>query len=156
MHWENGIGRGWGALDVEKGRKHFVCEALGDIKAAQDVMTEFHSKYYGQLLVKIVGSDTIPFFLITHNGTHLKLIDTVKQFETEYFRIESVDIARCRGTISLLRAYDYEDNETNSIADVVRLERTSTEKSIELGSISAIQLLNPDLLKKKFIIEPKW
>jgi len=67
-----------------------------------------------------------------------------------------VDKERCRGTISLLRDYDYEGNETNSIADVVRLERTTTEKSIELGSISAIQLLNPDLLKKKFIIEPKW
>ncbi len=147
---------GLGTMSVEKGRTHFVSEALYDIKALQDIITNFHSKYYGQLLVKIVGSDTIPFFLITHNGAHLRLIDTVKQFETEYFRIEEVDKERCRGTISLLRAYDYEGNETNSIADVVRLERTTTEKSIELGSISAIQLLNPDLLKKKFIIEPKW
>ena len=148
--------KGLGTLGIEKGRKHFVCEALYDIKALQDIITDFHSKYYGQLLVKIIGSDTIPFFLITHNGAHLRLIDTVKQFETEFFRIEAIDIDRCRGTISLLRAYDYEGNETNVIADVVRLERTSTEKSIELGSISAIQLLNPDLLKKKFTIEPKW
>ncbi|MGE7090458.1 hypothetical protein ACQKII_03150 [Lysinibacillus sp. NPDC048646] len=143
-------------MSIEKGRKHFVCEALYDIKALQDTITNFHSKYYGQLLVKIVGSDTIPLFLITNNGAHLRLIDTVKQFETEYFRIESVDKERCRGTISLLRAYDYEGNETNSIADVVRLEKTSTEKSIELNSISAIQLLNPDLLKRKIMIEPKW
>ncbi|WP_107923788.1 CotY/CotZ family spore coat protein [Lysinibacillus parviboronicapiens] len=143
-------------MSIEKGRKHFVCEALSDIKALQDVITNFHSKYYGQLLMKIVGSDTIPLFLITNNGAHLRLLDTGKQFETEYFRIESIDKERCRGTISLLRAYDYEGNETDSNADVVRLERTSTEKSIDLSSISAIQLLNPDLLKRKIIIEPKW
>ncbi|MGN4127900.1 CotY/CotZ family spore coat protein [Lysinibacillus sphaericus] len=143
-------------MSIEKGRKNFVCEALYDIKALQDVITNFHSKYYGQLLVKIVGSDTIPLFLITNNGAHLRLLDTDKQFETEYFRIESIDKERCRGTISLLRAYDYEGNETNSIADVVKLERTASEKSIELSSISAIQLLNPDLLKKKILIEPKW
>lgn len=52
----------------------------------------------------------------------------------------------------MLRAYDYEGNETNSIADVVRLEKTSTEKSIELNSISAIQLLNPDLLKGRLLL----
>jgi len=83
-------------------------------------------------------------------------MDTVKQFETEYFRIEAVDIERCRGTVSLLRAYDYEGKDTNLIADVVRLEKTATEKSIELSGISAIQLLKPDMLKGKIIIEPKW
>lgn len=83
-------------------------------------------------------------------------MDTVKQFETEFFRIEAVDKERCRGTVSLLRAFDYEGNDTNSVADVVRLEKTSTEKSIELSGISAIQLLKPDMLKGKFIIEPKW
>ncbi|WP_285397247.1 hypothetical protein [Lysinibacillus sp. fls2-241-R2A-57] len=119
-------------------------------------MKDFHSKYFGQLLVKIVGSDTIPFFLVTHNGTHLKLLDTVKQFETEFFRIEAIDRERCRGTISLLRAFDYEDRDTNLIADVVRLEKTSTEKSIELSGIYAIQLLKPEMLKGKLIIEPKW
>ncbi len=149
-------GRGWRKLKHEKRRNHFLCEALNDIKVLQDIMKDFHSKYFGQLLVKIVGSDTIPFFLITHNGSHLRLMDTVNQFETEYFRIEGVDIERCRGTVSLLRAYDYEGKDTNLIADVVRLERTSTEKSIEFSGISAIQLLKPDMLKGKFIIEPKW
>ena len=62
-------------------------------------------------------------FLITHSGAHLSLLDTVKQFETEFFRIEDVDRERCRGTVSLLRAFDYEGNDTNSIADVVRLEK---------------------------------
>ncbi|KOS64231.1 hypothetical protein FJQ98_10185 [Lysinibacillus agricola] len=143
-------------MNSENRKNHFLCEALYDIKALQDVMKDFHSKYFGQLLVKIVGSDTIPFFLITHNGSHLKLMDTVKQFETEFFRIEAIDRERCRGTVSLLRAFDYEGHDTNIISDVVRLEKTSTEKSIELRGISAIQLLKPDMLKGKFIIEPKW
>jgi len=143
-------------MNNENKRNHFLCEALYDIKALQDVMKDYHSKYFGQLLVKIVGSDTIPFFLIAQNGTHLRLMDTVNQFETEFFRIEAIDKELCRGTVSLLRAYDYEGHDTNLIAEVVRLERTSTVKSIELSSISAIQLLKPDMLKGKFIIEPKW
>lgn len=143
-------------MSIENGRKHFLCEALCEIKEVQDIIKDFHSKYYGQLLMKIIGSDTIPFVLIINNGGHLRLIDKVKQFETEFFRIESIDKERCRGTVSLLRAFDFEGLDTNSIADVVRLEKTTTEESIELGSISAIQLLNPDLLNKKIIIEPKW
>lgn len=119
-------------------------------------MKSFHSKHFGQLLVNIVGSDTIPFFLITHSGAHLRLMDTAKQFETEFFRIEAVDRERCRGIVSLLRAFDYEGKDTNHIGDVIRLEKTTTEKAIELSGISAIQLLKPDMLKGKFIIEPKW
>ena len=142
-------------MNNENTKKHFLCEALYDIKALQDIIKDFHSKYFGQLLVKIVGNDTIPFFLIRHDGTHLRLMDTVKQFETGFFRIEDIDREQCRGTVSLLRAYDYRGYDTNLLAEVVRLERTSSEKSIELSGISAIQLLNPDMLKKKFIIEPK-
>ncbi len=89
-------------MSIEKGRKHFVCEALSDIKALQDVITNFHSKYYGQLLMKIVGSDTIPLFLITNNGAHLRLLDTGKQFETEYFRI---DLSIKSAVVALFRCY---------------------------------------------------
>ena len=141
---------------MEKGKKHFVCEALSELKALQDSITGFQSKYFGQYLLKIVGSDTIPFFLITNNGSRLRLVDNEKRVTTEYFRIESVDKVYCRATVSLLRAFDYGGKETNLIADVVRLERTAIEKTIELGKITAIQLLNTDLLDQKFIIEPKW
>lgn len=115
-----------------------------------------HTKYYGKLLLKIVGTDTIPFFLITCTGDHLRLIDTVNQFKTDYFRIESIDKEHCCVTVSLLRPLDYEGNITNTVADVVKLERTSTKQTIEVACLSAIQLLNPDLLKCKDIIEPKW
>lgn len=141
---------------MEKGKKHFVCEALSELKALQDSITGFQSKYFGKLLLKIVGSDTIPFLLITNNGGRLRLVDNEKRVATEHFRIESVDKEYCRVTVSLLRAFDYEGKDTNLIADVVRLERTSIEKTIELCSITAIQLLNTDLFDEKFIIEPKW
>lgn len=143
-------------MSIDKEKKHFLCEALSELKELQDSIIDYHSNYYGQLLLKIVGSDTIPFFLIMDNGVRLRITDTVKHFETEYFRIESIDKERCCGTISLLRPFDVEGNDTKSIADVVKLERTSTKISIELDCLSAIQLLNLDLLKGKIIIEPKW
>ena len=40
---------------MEKGKKHFVCEALSELKALQDTITDFQSKYFGQLLLEIVG-----------------------------------------------------------------------------------------------------
>ena len=150
--WE-GVGR---KMRLEKGRKHFVCDALGELKTIQDSIIDFHSKYFGQLLLKIVGSDTIPFFLIMNNGMHLRLMDKEKKIETAYFRIETVDQDYCRATITLLRALDYEGKETTTIADVVSLEKTSIKKTIELGNVTAIQLLNTDLLGAKIIIEPKW
>lgn len=143
-------------MSMEKEKKHFVCEALSELKAVQDTITGFQSKYFGQLLLKIVGSDTIPFFLITNNGSRLRLVDKERKVGTEHFRIEAVDREYCRATVTLLRAFDYEGKDTNLVADVIRVERTSIEKTIELGSITAIQLLNTDLLDEKIIIEPKW
>lgn len=143
-------------MRLEKGRKYFVCDALCELKTLQDSIRDFHSKYFGQLLLKIVGSDTIPFFLIMNNGVHLRLLDKEKKIETVHFRIESVDRDYCRATVSLLRALDYEGKDTNMMADVVRLERTSIKKTIELSNVTAIQLLNTDLLGEKIFIEPKW
>ena len=140
---------------LEKGKKHFVWDALCELKTLQDSITDFHSKYFGQLLLKIAGSDTIPFFLIMDNGLYLRLRDKEKNLETVYFRIESVDQDYCRATVSLLRALDYEGNNTTDIADVVRLEKTFVSKTIELGNLSALQLLSTDLLKEKILIEPK-
>ncbi|GLC89301.1 hypothetical protein [Lysinibacillus piscis] len=141
----------------ENGKQpHFLGEALADIQVLQDTMVRFQSRYFGQLFVKMVGSDTIPFLLTLHNGTNLRLADTVRQFETEFFRIEAIEKEYDRGIVSLLRAFDYEGYATNTLADVVRLERTTTEKAIDLQAISAIQLLKPDMLKGHFIIEPKW
>lgn len=142
-------------MSVENGSIHFICDALLELKELQDLISDLTSKYYGQLLLKIIGVDTIPFLLIKINGEHLSLIDMEKQFETKCFRIESIDQERCYGTVSLLRAFDFEGYDTDLIDEVVRLEKTKVKRVIDLKSISAIQLLNPNLLCRKIIIEPK-
>ncbi|WP_397538255.1 CotY/CotZ family spore coat protein [Rummeliibacillus pycnus] len=143
-------------MSVEDANKHCLCEALLELKKLQDMITNLQTKYYGELLLKLVGTDTIPFFLITNNGCHFRFIDTDKQFETEYFRIESIDRELCCATVSLLRALDFEGHDTFSICDVVKLEKTRTKRSIDLECISGIQLLSPDLLIRKILCEPKW
>ena len=143
-------------LSKENGCRNCLSEALCDLKVLQDLITDFQSKYYGQYLIKIIGSDTIPFLLITNKGDYLKLIDKSMKFETVFFRIESIDKERYCVTVSLLRGYDIEGKFTNSIVEVVRLERTTTIRTIELCDIAANQLLSPDLLRKNIIIEPKW
>ena len=137
--------------------KHsFLCEALEDIKTFQDVLTNSWSKYYGHLLIKIIGSDTIPFFLITTEGTMLTLSDAATQIETKYFRIEEIEKQSQTITVSLLRAFDLEDKETNILKDVVRLEKSTAKAIVNLRYITAVQLLEPDLLVRKFYVESKW
>lgn len=143
-------------LSVERGRKYCLCEALCDLIALQDLISNYQSKYFGQYLEEVIGGDTIPLLLIKNKGDLLKLVDKTMQFETVFFRIESIDKESCCVTLSLLRGIDYEGHLTNTIADVVRLERTTSKRTIELCDIVAIQRLSPDLLKNNIIIEPKW
>jgi len=143
-------------LSIENANKHWLCEALFELKELQDRIMDSQTKYFGHLLLKLVGTDTIPFLFITNNGIHLKIVDTVNHFETEFFRIESIDREQCIVTVSLLRALDYEGHDTNLITEIVRLERTSTKRYFDLEYISGIQLFSHDLLIKKIILEPKW
>lgn len=140
----------------EKLKHSFLYEALEDIKTFQDMLTNSWSKYYGHLLIKIIGSDTIPFFLITTEGTMLSLSDAATQLETKYFRIEKIEKQSLTITVSLLRAFDLEDKETNTIKDVVRLEKSTAKAVVDLRYITAVQLLEPDLLVRKFYVESKW
>ncbi|WP_391206836.1 CotY/CotZ family spore coat protein [Psychrobacillus sp. L4] len=143
-------------LSSERKSEHCLCEALYELKSFQDLLKDSQTKFYGHLLAKIIGTDTIPFFLITKTGDPLSLIDTDESFETNYFRIESIDREKCCTTISLLRPLDIEGNLSNSLCDVVRLEKTSTCKVVDLSCVCAIQPLDTELLTRKIIIEPKW
>ncbi|WP_431028580.1 hypothetical protein [Lysinibacillus sp. LZ02] len=140
----------------EQRKQSFLCEALEDIKTFQDLLTTSWSKYYGHLLMKIVGSDTIPFCLITTEGTILSLSNATAQIETTYFRLEGIEKQSRHITVSLLRAFDLEDNETNMMKEVVRLEKSLAKATVDLRYITAIQLLDPDLLVRKFYVESKW
>ncbi len=133
-----------------------MCDALFELKLLQDLLKNSQTKFFGSLLEKLVGTDTIPFLLVTQKGDLLSLHNAMEGIETKFFRIESVDLENCSATLSLLRPLDMEGDLTNAPCDVVRLEKTSICKVIDVTSICAIQLLEIEMLKRKIIIEPKW
>ncbi|MFJ7825893.1 CotY/CotZ family spore coat protein [Psychrobacillus sp. NPDC096623] len=143
-------------MNSERLSNHCVCEALFELKTLQDLLQNSHTKFFGNLLGKIVGADTIPFLLVTQKGDFLSLRSLMECIETNFFRIESVDLENCCATVSLLRPLDIEGELTNSLCDVVKLEKTSICKIVDVTCICAIQPLDTEMLKRKIIIEPKW
>lgn len=143
-------------MSTEVKSNQCLCDALIELKLLQDLINNSQTKFFGSLLSKIVGTDTIPFLLITAKGDPLSFWSTEECFESSYFRIESIDIETCCIKVSLLRPLDIEGNYSNSFCDLVRLEKTSICKNIDLSCFCAIQLLETELLKRKIIIEPKW
>lgn len=142
-------------VKYENQKQRALCDALEDLKRLQDLLTNSWSKYYGHLFTKIVGSDTIPFFLLTTESSMMRIYDSKMKLETCYFRIEAVEKSKQQITLSLLRALDSEENETNVIKDIVRLEKTDSQVTINLRSILAVQLLEPALLSRDLYVE-KW
>lgn len=136
--------------------KHHLCEALEDIKKFQDMLTTSWSKYYDHLFIKMLGTDTIPFVLMTTEAKMLRLTDSTEKIDTMYFRIEEIDSVQKHLKVSLLRAFDLEDNETTSLKDVVRLEKTTATANVDLCFISAVQLVVTQLLSSEFYVESKW
>lgn len=137
-------------------KKYPLCEALEDLLKLQDMLTNAWSKYYGHLFIKLLGTDTIPFVLMTSKSTFFRLTDSVEQFETIYFRLESIEQVQKRIHVTLLRAFDVESNETDSLNETVRLEKTMAKASIDLRWISAIQLVDTKLFGREFYVESKW
>lgn len=137
-------------------RCNYICEAFYELKLLQDFLQDSQTKFFGNLLAKIVGTDTIPFLLTTTKGDLLTISSVQEGFETNYFRIELVDLEKCCVTISLLRPIDIEGNVSNAPCDVVRLEKTSICRVIDTNFICAIQTLETKMLTRKIIIEPKW
>lgn len=143
-------------MSTEIKSNHCLCDALYELKLLQDLLKNSQTKFFGSLLSKIARTDTIPFLLITKKGDPLRFKSTEECFETCYFRIESIDKETCCATISLLRPLDIEGNYSNSFSNLVRLEKTSICKNVDLSLICAIQPLETELLTRKIIIEPKW
>lgn len=130
-------------------------EALEDIKKFQDALT-IRSKYYDCLLIKIVGTDTIPFVLMTTESKLLRLSSSKEKIDTVYFRIEAIDHQQKVLNVTLLRAFDIEGNEVASMKGFVRLEKTTANATINLRYISAIQLVDVHYLTQESFIEEKW
>ena len=129
-------------------------DALFDLKRLQDLLANSWSKYYGHLFSKIVGSDTIPFYFMTKECKPFTVINPKTHTETSYFRIEEIE--KSYVTLTLLRAFDLDDKDTNIMQDVMRLEKTEAKLTLDMRSMVAVQLLEPALLGGKFYIESKW
>lgn len=140
-----------------KRSQHFLCEALLELKAMQDLISRSPTHYFCDLLRTIVGTDTIPIVLQTNKGDFIKRIHKFDSccFETKFFRIEEIDEQLCCAKLSLLRPLDIEGCDTNDICDVFRLQKTDVCTTIQLSCVCAIQPLDVELLKRKVIIEPK-
>lgn len=143
-------------LDGKHVNSRFLCDALLEIKYFQDLLEKSSSKYYGHLLLKMLGSDTIPVTFTTNIGSPLSLIEAGTGTETRYFRIEHIDEEKHLVIVSLLRPLDIFGDIAKSMSDVVKLEKTTTKNTLSLMLISGVQLFNTTLLTKKMIIEPKW
>ncbi|MGM0904486.1 MAG: CotY/CotZ family spore coat protein [Bacillota bacterium] len=152
-------------MDKELNRAEADCifHALYELKRLQDYINELHSPFLGKLLSKLIGVDTIPFYLydkdgrIEFFGTETRKKDGLKEcFLTSFFRIEKLEESSNCATISLLRPLNIHGEDTNDPCDVVKLKKTSECVQIDLSCICAIQCLDAELLKREIIIEPKW
>ena len=131
-------------------------EALEDIKRFQDIMTDTWSKYYDYWFIKMLGTDTIPFTLMTTEAKLLRLRDEKEKIETNYFRIEEIDKQSHQMKVTLLKAYDLEGSEANSLKNVVKLEKTKATATVYLHRISAVQLVSTQLFACEYFVESKW
>ena len=113
-------------MGIENCDQRTICEALINLKELQDFIVNNSTPYFGNLLARIVGVDTIPFLLHTENGLfelmgfhHNKFHEKKNVLLTNFFRIESIDKEACCATISLLIPIDIHGHVTNSICDVM-------------------------------------
>lgn len=152
-------------MDKEKEQEHShcLCEALFELKSLQDFLSNNSTKYFGKLLAKLVGTDTIPFLLLTkkglfsHKGTEINEDNgKIEYFETTFFRIEAIDEERCCALITLLRPLNLRGDQNPKLSNVIKLTKTSICTDVHLASICAIQPLDTELLKRQIVIEPKW
>jgi hypothetical protein len=149
-------------MDIEKKSESCICEALIELKSLQDFLVHSPTKYFGNLLAKIAGTDTIPFLLMTKDGFFSHTITVIHEngekecFESKYFRIESIDKERCCVFLTVLRPLNFKGEHANEHCQVIKLVKTSECIEIDLSCICAIQILDTELLKRQIIIEPKW
>lgn len=144
------------AMEKQHVENDCISGALYELMLLQDYIKHSRIPFFGKLLARLIEVDTIPFLLMTKDG-FLELFGMEEgPFKTKFFRIEEIEENGQRAKVSLLRAFNIYGEDTNVLCDVVKLKRTSVCAEIELTSICGIQCGDIDLLKRDFIIEPKW
>ena len=120
----------------------FLCDALLEIKYFQDLLETTSSKYYGHLLLKMLGSDTIQVTFTTNWGSPLSLIEAGTGIETRYFRIEEINEDKDLIIVTLLRPIDVFGDIANSMSDVVKLEKLIEEYGKESIGVVIMTITN--------------
>lgn len=143
--------------------KECISGALFELMILQNYIKHSRIPYFGKLLARLVEVDTIPFLLMTKDG-FLEIMgieeNAVKGkkafFRTNHFRIEEIEENGQCAKVSLLRSLDIYGEDTNVLCDVVKLRKTGVCAEIDLSCICGVQCVDIALLKREFIIEPKW
>lgn len=140
-----------------------IVGALMELIEVQDFFIQKSTPLLGKILGKLAGIDTIPFMLLTEKGT-FKLSGIIDNditnkkecFTTSYFRVNSIEKDPTCINLTLLRPINIENKTVDSFCEVVKLEKTPICVEIDLSCICGLQIVDPNLLKRKIIIEPKW
>ena len=140
-----------------------IVGALLELIEVQDFLIQTSTPLLGKILGKLAGIDTIPFILLTEKGV-FKLSGIVdnhitnkkEYFTTSYYRVNSIEKGSTCVNLTLLRPINIENKNVDSFCEVVKLEKTPVCVEIDLSCICGLQILDPNLLKRKIIIEPKW
>lgn len=143
--------------------KECIRAALLELLTLQNYIKHSTIPYFGKLLARLIEVDTIPFLLLTKDG-FLEVMGTeqkgrkqqIEIFQSKYFRIEEIDEGGHCAKISLLRSFDIYGKDTNALCDVAKLRKTACCVEIDLNCICGIQCMDIELLKRDYIIEPKW
>lgn len=147
-------------MTVQHDDRTCIHEALFELMKLQECIQYSSIPYFGKLLARLIEVDTIPFLLLTKNGffeqVGIEEKGKEKFFTTKFFRIEDVDKEKNCVKVSLLRPLNLYGEDATELCDVVRLRKTSICMEIDLACICGIQCVELDLLKREFIIEPKW
>ncbi|WP_246938565.1 CotY/CotZ family spore coat protein [Bacillus pinisoli] len=142
-------------------------EVLRKTMNVQDVVYDFMSSYFRNLLPGRMGEDTIPFMLLADesSGDYFEAIGYfyrpgtrgVTVFETHFFRIEDVHEKEGTITISLLIPLDVDGEITTSVCEVYKLKKTKCCLTLCLNKFCGIQFVDPRLVTRNLpVVEPKW
>ncbi len=142
-----------GVLDEQQ---NCLCDVLKEILHFQNLIEHTWTKHFNYLLLKIVGSDTIPIALLTRRGTHLQLTDYESGFTTCYFRIENIDVSNNLLTVSFLCPMSIEGEPIMRAEEMVTLKKTNREATINIATLSGVQLFSTSLLSANIFVESKW
>lgn len=150
--------------------KSCVCNVLTELVEAQIRLKKFlYCKYFRHMLTERKGEGLVPFMLYSKDEVDMPfkiniltvegndITDKISCIKTSFFGVESINRDTCCARIVLLRAVDFDGNETDKTEELFRLENTGNCIEIDAACFCAIQCLDPRLINRELpIIEPKW